>query len=132
MSASPTIKPRSPSRVPAQDCPAKKKTRFFVPCGDLVWDVDVHSGILAGVVIAEIELPAEDTPFDRPSRVGVEATGRTEYRKITMLSARLSGKQRWPRVSARPSRLDQTSSAVAVSCRKDRVYRCRQVWPQRL
>lgn len=71
-----------------------EKTRFFVPCGDLVWEVDVYSGILSGVVIAEIELPAEDTEFDRPSWVGLEVTGWEEYRKITMLKARLSGTQR--------------------------------------
>lgn len=71
-----------------------EKTRFFVPCGDLVWEVDVYSGILSGVVIAEIELPAEDTEFNRPSWVGAEVTGREEYRKITMLNARLNGTQR--------------------------------------
>jgi adenylate cyclase len=70
-----------------------EKTRYFVPFGDFNWEVDVYCGILSGVVIAEIELPAEDTGFDRPSWLGVEVTGRDEYRKITMLNARLSGKQ---------------------------------------
>jgi adenylate cyclase len=70
-----------------------EKTRFFVPSGGFVWEVDVYSGILSGVVIAEIELPAEDTEFDRPSWVGIEVTGQGEYRKINMLNARLSGKQ---------------------------------------
>jgi adenylate cyclase len=70
-----------------------EKTRFFVPAGDLVWEVDVYSGILSGVVIAEIELPAEDTDFDRPSWLGAEVTGREEYRKINMLNARLSAMQ---------------------------------------
>ena len=70
-----------------------EKTRFFVPNGDLVWEVDVYSGILSGVVIAEIELPAENIAVDRPSWVGIEVTGQEEYRKINMLSARLSGKQ---------------------------------------
>lgn len=67
-----------------------EKTRFFVPCGELVWKVDVYSGVLSGVVIAEIELPAEDADFDRPSWVGIEVTGQEEYRKINMLNARLS------------------------------------------
>lgn len=70
-----------------------EKTRFFVPAGDLVWEVDVYSGILSGVVIAEIELPSEDTDFDRPSWLGAEVTGREEYRKINMLNARLSTMQ---------------------------------------
>lgn len=70
-----------------------EKTRFFVPSDGFVWEVDVYSGILSGVVIAEIELPAEDTDFERPSWVGVEVTGQDKYRKITMLNARLSGKQ---------------------------------------
>lgn len=66
-----------------------EKTRFFVPAGDLVWEVDVYSGILSGVVIAEIELPAEDAPFERPSWVGAEVTGREEYRKMNMLDMRV-------------------------------------------
>ena len=70
-----------------------EKTRFFVPAGDLVWEVDVYSGILSGVVVAEIELPAEDTEFDYPSWLGIEVTGQEEYRKITMLNARLNGGQ---------------------------------------
>ncbi|MFC6462791.1 hypothetical protein ACFSYD_23150 [Paracoccus aerius] len=40
--------------------------------------MDVYSGILSGVVIAEIELPAEETEFDRPSWVGAEVTGRLQ------------------------------------------------------
>ena len=76
-----------------------EKTRFFVPSGDLVWEVDAYSWILAGVVIAQFELPAEDTPFHRPSRVGVEVTGREKYRKTIMPNARFSGTQRWLRVS---------------------------------
>lgn len=66
-----------------------EKTRFFIPAGELFWEVDVYTGILSGTVIAEIELPAEDTDFEFPSWVGVEVTGREEYRKINMLKAKL-------------------------------------------
>jgi adenylate cyclase len=33
-----------------------EKVRYLVPCGDLVWEVDVFSGENLGLVIAEIEL----------------------------------------------------------------------------
>jgi zinc transporter, ZIP family len=51
--------------------------------------------VVAGFAVgfAEIELPAEDTHFHRPLWVGVEVTGREEYRKINMRNARQSVKQ---------------------------------------
>ena len=56
------------------------KTRWVVPAGDgLRWEVDVFHGRLEGLVVAEIELPSEDTPFTRPAFVGREVTGDPAY-----------------------------------------------------
>lgn len=58
------------------------KTRYRVPGGDgLVWEIDeFHSpASISSLVVAEIELPAEDTPFARPAWLGEEVTGRPEY-----------------------------------------------------
>ena len=65
------------------------KTRYYVPHGDRMWEVDVYSGILAGVVLAEVELPSETTELVPPAWVGQEVTGNPAYKKINMVNARL-------------------------------------------
>lgn len=56
------------------------KTRYLVrEEGGLVWEVDCFHGRLDGLVIAEIELPSEDTPFERPDFIGDEITGDPRY-----------------------------------------------------
>lgn len=42
------------------------KTRYFVRHGGNTWQIDVYKGILAGVVLAEIELPSEAAEFSLP------------------------------------------------------------------
>ena len=60
------------------------KTRYYVPHAGLVWHVDVYEGLLDGVVLAEVELPDEDTDLALPEWVGAEVTGRPEYKKINL------------------------------------------------
>ncbi|SFI69553.1 CYTH domain-containing protein [Albimonas pacifica] len=67
-----------------------EKTRHLVPFAGFEWSVDEYAPPLDGVILAEIELPAEDAVFARPPWLGREVTGRDEYRKITMLRARLA------------------------------------------
>ncbi len=57
-----------------------EKTRWIVPAENgLKWEVDEFHGRHEGLVVAEIELPAEDTPFVRPAFVGQEVTGEPQY-----------------------------------------------------
>lgn len=57
-----------------------EKTRWIVPAENgLKWEVDEFHGRHEGLVVAEIELPAEDTPFVRPAFVGREVTGEPQY-----------------------------------------------------
>lgn len=57
-----------------------EKRRYLVDAGEgLKWEVDVFSGRLAGLALAEIELPAEDTPFELPSFIAAEVTGDPRY-----------------------------------------------------
>jgi adenylate cyclase len=56
-----------------------EKTRHRFPHGDLTWEVDVFSGENAGLVIAEIELPAENQHVELPAWIGEEVTGRAQY-----------------------------------------------------
>ena len=55
------------------------KTRYLVPSGNLCFEVDEFHGDNEGLVIAEIELPTEDTPFERPEWLGEEVTHETRY-----------------------------------------------------
>jgi adenylate cyclase len=55
------------------------KTRHLVPVGRHTYEVDVFEGENAGLVIAEIELSAENEPFTRPAWLGREVTGDPRY-----------------------------------------------------
>ncbi|MFM2162486.1 MAG: hypothetical protein RLZZ383_1998 [Pseudomonadota bacterium] len=51
-----------------------RKTRYRLPVGRHVWEVDVFEADNAGLVLAEIELTAEEETFDRPDWLGEEVT----------------------------------------------------------
>jgi CYTH domain-containing protein len=55
------------------------KTRHTLTVGTTVWEVDEFHGDNAGLVVAEVELTAEDQPFDRPDWLGDEVTHDTRY-----------------------------------------------------
>lgn len=55
------------------------KTRHLVRAGELMFEVDEFEGENEGLVMAEIELPAEDAPFVRPDWLGEEVTGDARY-----------------------------------------------------
>lgn len=60
------------------------KTRYEINFENHLWEVDVFEGKLDGLIIAEIELKAEDEPFITPPWVGTEVTNDSSY-----LNARL-------------------------------------------
>lgn len=64
------------------------KTRFEVPHGAVLWEVDVYDAPLSGVVLAEAELPRESAPLPLPDWLGEEVTGQPRYRKLNMLMER--------------------------------------------
>ena len=66
------------------------KTRYFVPHRQLTWQVDIYKGILAGVILAEVELPSETAELALPDWVGREVTGNPDYKKINMVNARMA------------------------------------------
>lgn len=55
------------------------KTRYRIPIDNFVWEVDEFHGANEGLVVAEIELPAEDTVFEKPQWVGKEVSGDPRY-----------------------------------------------------
>lgn len=56
------------------------KTRYIVPeKGGLTFEVDEFYGDNQGLTVAEIELPSEDHPFEKPEWLGEEVTGEAKY-----------------------------------------------------
>lgn len=59
--------------------PLVEKTRYTVPFGGFVWEVDEFHGANRGLVLAEIELEAVDQAFPLPAWAGREVTGEPRY-----------------------------------------------------
>lgn len=59
--------------------PLIEKNRRKILHEGFVWEVDEFLGENLGLVVAEIELPAEDTAFARPDWVGEEVTEDVRY-----------------------------------------------------
>lgn len=57
-----------------------QKTRYIIPAeNNLRFEVDVFQGDNQGLVLAEIELPDQHFPFNKPSWLGKEVTGDIRY-----------------------------------------------------
>lgn len=56
------------------------KERYVIPAGNqLFWEIDVFKEKNEGLVIAEIELPSENTPFEKPIWLGEDVTTDKAY-----------------------------------------------------
>lgn len=60
------------------------KTRYHVPVGNHVWDVDVYHGALTGLVTAEVELTDEAEAFEMPDWVGEDVSEDGAYTNESM------------------------------------------------
>lgn len=61
------------------DGPVLSKTRYIVATESGNWEIDEFHGRLEGLVVAEIELPAADTPIALPSFIGREVSDDPQY-----------------------------------------------------
>ena len=61
-----------------------RKTRYLVDHAHHVFEVDVFQGQHAGLVVAEVELPHEETPLSLPQWVGDEITHDSRYGNFTL------------------------------------------------
>ena len=59
--------------------PLVEKVRHRIAHAGHTWEVDEFLGLNAGLVVAEIELGAEDEAFEKPEWVGAEVTGEKRY-----------------------------------------------------
>lgn len=55
------------------------KSRYLVPYGGHLFEVDEFYGDNRGLVVAEVELASEDEPFEHPPFLGKEVTGDPRY-----------------------------------------------------
>lgn len=55
------------------------KTRYEIPCGKHLFEVDVFHGENTGLIVAEIELAHPDEAYDTPPWLGKEITGDNRY-----------------------------------------------------
>ena len=75
------------------DRPLIEKTRYRLPTGDVVWEIDEFAGENAGLVVAEIELTSEDQAFERPDWLGEEVSSQPEYYNASLVKRPYS---QWP------------------------------------
>ena len=75
------IPPEDAARMLDDLCerPLIEKTRYRVPFGGHVWEIDEFHGDNDGLVVAEIELTSPDEPFERPSWAGREVSDDPRY-----------------------------------------------------
>ena len=60
------------------------KVRHYIPQDGLTWEVDEFAGDNAGLVVAELELPAVDTAFGRPDWLGREVTEEQRFYNLAL------------------------------------------------
>ena len=61
------------------------KTRYLVRSGEHIFEVDEFYGENEGLIVAEVELNAEDEAFVKPSFIGQEVTGDVRYYNSQLL-----------------------------------------------
>ncbi len=65
--------------------PTVVKTRHCVPYAGHLWSVDVYEGLLAGTMIAEVELSSADEAIQLPPWIASEVTTDVRYSKQNMV-----------------------------------------------
>ena len=74
--------------------PCVEKTRYCVNAGnELVWEVDEFEGVLAGLILAEIELEDIDQKFDFPEWIGIELTGLKNWSNASLATTLLNAEE---------------------------------------
>ncbi|WP_243041104.1 CYTH domain-containing protein [Dyella sedimenti] len=62
-----------------------EKIRHYVTVEGVLFEVDEFFGDNAGLVVAEVELPAPDAPFPRPSWLGREVSHLARYYNVNLI-----------------------------------------------
>ena len=64
--------------------PLVEKTRYRVPHANHVWEIDVFAGVNQGLIVAEVELAAEDESLELPSWIGEEVSHDARYYNVNL------------------------------------------------
>jgi adenylate cyclase len=73
--------------------PLIDKTRYEVNYDGMIWEIDEFHGLNKGLIIAEIELPSEDTAVTLPDWIGLEVTDDFRYANSSLSEVPF---QQWP------------------------------------
>lgn len=88
-------RPEFEYRIPPEDArqllslcipPIIDKTRYLIAHGNHTWEVDEFHGDNDGLVIAEVELEAEDEAVEMPDWIGAEVTGERAYYNSSLIA----------------------------------------------
>lgn len=63
-----------------------RKKRHLVRIDDRVWEIDEFLGENEGLIVAEVELPSEDTELTLPAWVGEEVSNERRYTNVALSS----------------------------------------------
>ncbi|WP_049620926.1 CYTH domain-containing protein [Frateuria defendens] len=63
-----------------------EKVRHHVRVDGALFEIDEFLGANAGLVVAEIELPAADAPFPRPAWLGREVSALARYYNVNLIA----------------------------------------------
>ena len=74
--------------------PSITKTRFLSTGNDgLLWEVDEFEGVLAGLILAEIELEDINQKFEFPEWIGIELTGLKSWSNASLATTLLNAEE---------------------------------------
>jgi CYTH domain-containing protein len=77
-----------------EEHPCVEKTRYCVDAGNgLVWEVDEFEGVLAGLILAEIELEDINQKFEFPEWIGIELTGLKNWSNASLATTLLNAEE---------------------------------------
>lgn len=65
-----------------------EKVRYYIPVGELTFEVDVFEKELAGLVVAEVELPSEEHPVPQLDWLGDDVSLDPRYRNSELAVSR--------------------------------------------
>ena len=66
--------------------PVIKKTRYLVPFGSHLWEIDEFEGDNEGLIVAEIELSSVDEVFEKPAWLGEEVSNDKRYYNVCLVN----------------------------------------------
>lgn len=78
-----------------ESCPTSvEKQRYQLPANqsDLIWEIDIFQGHNQGLILIEIEVPDENTLFEKPVWIGEDVTDNSDYANSNLAKPKKSHK----------------------------------------